>query len=82
MRAMKPVSWRDFDRVLKAAGCFYVRQVGSHRIYQRPGLERPVVVPQRKEMPHFIMKRNLETLQITQEQFYELLMRKRNINGL
>ncbi|MFQ5646904.1 MAG: type II toxin-antitoxin system HicA family toxin [bacterium] len=67
-----PVSYQDFERFLLYAGCRFDRQKGSHRIYKRSDLSRPIVVPAR-EVPVFIIKNNLKLLGISPAQYLEIL---------
>lgn len=54
-------------------GCQFKRQKGDHRIYWRDNMERPVVIPEDKEIPIFIIKNNLRLLEINVEQYLEIL---------
>lgn len=46
MPALRPVHFRDLIRVFEADGFSFDRQEGDHRIYIKPGLKRPLVIPQ------------------------------------
>jgi len=42
-------------------------------VYTKPGIIRPVVIPDWHEVPVFIIKNNLRTANIRREEFFELL---------
>ena len=72
---MKTISWKEFEKFLLFVGCSYKRQKGDHRIYWREGLKRPIVLPMYKSLPPFVVKNNLRTLNISNEQYIEILKR-------
>ncbi len=63
----------DFEKFLLSVGCRFDRQKGSHKIYKKSGLLRPLVVPQYDTVPVFILKNNLRLLDISNEEFLERL---------
>lgn len=73
MPRVTPVPWKKFEKFLLYIGCEYERQEGSHRVYSRPGLPRPIILPTYDELPIFIIKNNLRTLGIDQKQYLEIL---------
>ncbi|MCG2686490.1 type II toxin-antitoxin system HicA family toxin [Candidatus Parcubacteria bacterium] len=73
MPRLTPVSRRKFEKFLKFVGCSFKRQKGDHLIYDRPGLKRPIVVPEDKEVPIFIIRNNLRTLKISPQDYLEIL---------
>jgi len=59
-------------RSLVACGLTVVRQRGSHVILTKPGLERPVVVPQhRRELPPHTIAKILSQADVPLEEFLE-----------
>ncbi len=54
-------------------GCEFQREKGDHRIYWRSDLKRPVVVPRDKELPVFVIKNNIRLLEISSEEYLEIL---------
>jgi predicted RNA binding protein YcfA (HicA-like mRNA interferase family) len=68
-----PVPWRDFERVIIKAGCRFVRQEGDHRVYKKQGLKRPIVLPTDDNVPVFVIKNNLRTLNLSREGYFKLL---------
>lgn len=73
MSRITPISSQEFERVLLAVGCEFVRQESSHRVYWRSGLVRPIIVPVRKSLPVFIIKNNLRLLSLSNEQYLNVL---------
>lgn len=75
MARFTPISWREFEKFLLFLGCDFKRQKGSHRIYTRPGLKRPLVVPAYGMIPIFVIRNNLRILNISVEEYLETLKR-------
>ncbi|MBI2032449.1 MAG: type II toxin-antitoxin system HicA family toxin [Candidatus Levybacteria bacterium] len=77
MPALIPVSWKEFEKFLLFVGCEFKRQLGGHRIYNRAGLKRPIVIPSHGTIPVFVIRNNLRLLGITPEGYFEILKRKK-----
>jgi len=75
MTKVTAIKWKEFEKFLFFSGCKFVRQKGSHRIYKRAGLARPIVLPAYKSLPVFVVKNNLRILEISIEQYLEILER-------
>jgi len=75
MPRLKPVSWKKFEKFVFYVGCYYERKSGDHRIYGRSDLNRPVVFPEDKEIPVFIIRNNLRTLGISHNGYLSILNR-------
>lgn len=73
MPRLTPVHWRIFEKFLLYVGCRFLRQEGSHRIYGKPGLARPVVVPTYRALPIFIIKNNLKILGIETSHYQKIM---------
>jgi len=73
MARLTPISWKDFEKFLLFLGCKFKHQKGSHRIYTRSGLKRPLVVPIYGEIPMFVIRNNLRILGMTSEEYLEIL---------
>jgi predicted RNA binding protein YcfA (HicA-like mRNA interferase family) len=50
-----------------------VRTEGDHLVFVKPGVMRPVVIPDRKEVPVFIIRNNIRTAGISREEYFTLL---------
>mgnify|MGYP001596345131 FL=1 len=73
MPRINPVSWKKFEKFILYIGFKFVRQKGDHLIYERVDLKRPIVFPKDKEIPVFIIRNNLRILNISQEEYIEIL---------
>lgn len=65
--------WKTLERVVLRSGLTFMRQKGSHRSYGRAGLSRPVVIPEKSEVPVSIIRGVLDTLGISREEYFRLL---------
>jgi len=72
---LTPVHWKKFEKFVLFVGCHFKRQSGDHRIYGREDLKRPVVFPADKEVPVFIIKNNLRTLRMSDEEYLNIIER-------
>lgn len=73
MPQLVPLSRKKFERFLEYIGCNLKRKKGDHFIYDRLGLDRPVVITADKEVPVFIIRNNLRTLNISPDEYLEIL---------
>jgi predicted RNA binding protein YcfA (HicA-like mRNA interferase family) len=73
MSEIDQISWRKFEKFLLKIGCTFKRQKGDHRIYWKPGIPRPVVVPQERVLPVFIILNNLRVLGVSKEKFLDII---------
>ena len=73
MPSLRPVHHAKFQKFLIFVGCHLVRTKGSHFIYHRVGLNRPVVIPAKSELPVFVILNNLKLLNISKEKYLEIM---------
>lgn len=73
MAGLAPVHWRDFEKFLSFVGCTFVREKGDHRVWDRVGLKRPVVIPKIKSIPVFVIRNNLRVLGIPVSDYLEMI---------
>ena len=73
MGRIVPIPWKQFERFLLRVGCELIRQEGSHRVYWKNDLKRPIILPTYKKLPVFIIKNNLRLLEMTNEQYLDIL---------
>jgi predicted RNA binding protein YcfA (HicA-like mRNA interferase family) len=77
MGKLTPISPREFEKFLLFIGCRFVRQKGSHRVFTRPGLIRPVIVPVHSgDLPMFVIRNNLRILNISVDDYLDILNRR------
>jgi predicted RNA binding protein YcfA (HicA-like mRNA interferase family) len=67
------INWRKFEKFLFKVGCVFKRNKGDHRIYTKPNLKRPIVIPRDKELPEFIILKNLNTLGISRDEYLHMI---------
>ncbi len=60
-------------RIFESAGFSCVRIEGDHYVYTKEGVARPIVIPDWREIPVFIIKNNLRSANITREEYFALL---------
>ena len=73
MPKITPISSNRLRKVFEIAGFICVRIEGDHFVYTKEGIARPVVIPDYKELPVFIIKNNLRTAGISREEYFSLL---------
>lgn len=73
MPPISSVHWRVLERVVLRAGFEFLRQEGSHCVYFKPGVARPVVIPRYDEVPVTVIRTNLKTAGISREDYFRLL---------
>jgi len=52
---VRPVRWQELVTLCESEGCVFDRQKGDHYIMTRPGLSRPVVIPQKPDLKEDIV---------------------------
>jgi len=73
MPRIAPISSQKLGKVFEKAGFRRARQRGSHRMYIKAGVARPVVIPMRKDVPVSTIKSNLRSAGISREEYFRLL---------
>ena len=73
MPKLSPVSYRALVRVFERDGFCRVREEGDHLIYMKPGVVRPIVIPNYSAVPVFVIKNNLRSAGMSRERYFELL---------
>ena len=73
MLRITPIHFRKLAKVFEKKGFTYVRTEGDNLIYEKEGILRPIVIPRYKEIPEFIILRNLKTAGISRDEYLKLL---------
>lgn len=73
MPRIAPIHYRKLAKVFDKKGFVYVRTKGDHLVYEKKGTIRPIIIPMYKEIPEFIILRNLKTAGITRQEYLKLL---------
>ncbi|MCK4487699.1 MAG: type II toxin-antitoxin system HicA family toxin [Desulfobacterales bacterium] len=73
MAKISPTNWKTQLRVFESYGCRYKRKKGSHHVLTYLGAKRAVVIPEYDEIDVDIIKNNMRTVNMTREEYFELL---------
>jgi predicted RNA binding protein YcfA (HicA-like mRNA interferase family) len=73
MPRLTPQHWKKLECVFLSAGFVFVRQASSHRVYEKPGVLRPIIIPEYEEIDIEIIKRLIRTAGITRDKYFCLL---------
>lgn len=73
MPRLTPQPWQELERIFLAFGFVFVRQSGSHRIYEKAGILRPLVIPAYPDISPEIISGLLRTAQISREEYLRVL---------
>ena len=65
---MRPVNWNELVQICKEEGFVYDRQKGSHYIMAKPGANRPVVIPKRRQLKEGIVLSVAKTIGLTSKE--------------
>lgn len=68
-----PIPAKRLRRVFEHAGFTCRRVEGDHYVLSKPGVKRPLVIPDWDEVPVFIIKNNLKSAGISREEYFALL---------
>ena len=74
MNKIKPVHWKEFEKFVLAVGCVLKRKSGSHMIYDKEGLRRPVVFNRDTALPVFIIVNNLKVLGVSKKEYLQKII--------
>lgn len=80
MPRIPTVKRKDFEKYLISLGCVYKRQKGSHIVYTKRGLSRPIIIVAEKELSFRVVRSCLKTLGITPEEFMDSLCVSKKLN--
>ena len=72
MPRLAPIPSRKLRRVFELAGFTCARSEGDHFVYSKPGILRPVVIPDYDEVPVFVIRNNLRTAGLSREEYFWL----------
>ena len=74
MPSLKPVHWKVLKCIFEHDGFVQGRaESGSHITMNKPGVNRPVVIPKRAEIHLDIIKSNMRTAGMSREKYFQLL---------
>lgn len=73
MPRITPIHYRRLAKVFEKKGFKYLRTQGDHLVYGKKGIIRPIIIPMYREIPEFIILRNLKTAGINRKEYLKLL---------
>jgi len=74
MPKIVPVKWQVLACIFQKDGFVWNRQKASHRVYEKDGILRPVIIPiHKKPIDVNIIKSNMRTAKMSRERYFELL---------
>lgn len=73
MPRLSPIDYRKLSKVFEKKGFVHTRTKGDHLVYHKEGVLRPVIIPKYKQVPEFIILKNLKTAGISREEYLQLL---------
>jgi len=68
-----PVSWRRLRCVFELDGYVFTKGKGSHWVGRKPGMPRPVVIPEYEEIALDIIRSNPRSAGLSREGYLALL---------
>jgi predicted RNA binding protein YcfA (HicA-like mRNA interferase family) len=72
-RKLVPVPYQTLVRIFEKEGFTFARQEGDHKIFTKPGVLRPLVIPAYRAVPVFIIRNLLRTSGVSRERYFELM---------
>ena len=73
MPSIQPVPYQTLVRIFEQDGFTFARQSGDHRIYTKLGVKRPLVIPEYRSVPVFIIRNLLRTSGMSRDRYFALL---------
>jgi predicted RNA binding protein YcfA (HicA-like mRNA interferase family) len=73
MPRITPIHYRKLAKVFEKKGFKYLRTQGDHLVYGKSGIVRPIIIPMYREIPEFIILKNLKTAHITRKEYLDIL---------
>jgi predicted RNA binding protein YcfA (HicA-like mRNA interferase family) len=73
MPRLTPQHWKTLECVFLRAGFIFVRQASSHRVYEKPGVPRPIIIPEYEDIDTEIIKRLMRTAGMSRDGYFRLL---------
>lgn len=73
MSRLTPQPWRVLDCIFRKAGFTFVRQASSHRVYEKDGVLRPLILPEYDEVGVEIIQGLLKTAGMTRGEYFAYL---------
>ena len=75
MPRITPIHWKVLECIFKKDGFKFKGQSSSHRLYEKDGIERPIVIPTYNEVDSGIILGLMRTAKMTRQKYFKLLKR-------
>lgn len=72
MPRITPIDWKTLECIFVKDGFVFVREK-LHRVYEKPGIHRPVIIPSYKEVDVDIIQSNMRTAGMSRKRYFDLL---------
>ena len=73
MPRLTPLHWKVLDCIFKKYSFKFERETDTHRVYSKPTVNRPVIIPKYDEVGVDIIRCNMRTAGMTREEYFKLL---------
>ena len=73
MPRLTPQHWKVLDCVFRKLGFEFVRQASSHKVYEKDGVARPIVIPEYDEVGTEIIMGLIRTAGIDRKEYFRVL---------
>jgi predicted RNA binding protein YcfA (HicA-like mRNA interferase family) len=73
MSRITPIHWKILECIFLQDGFVFDRQEGSHRVYVKDGVIRPIIIPTYKNVSIDIIMSNMRSAKMTRKRYFELL---------
>ncbi len=73
MPRITPIHWKVLECIFQKAGFVFERHRGDHRTYSKKGVRRPIVIPTYNEIQLDIIKGNMRTAGMTNNEYFQFL---------
>ncbi len=74
---MRAVNWKELAKICEGEGCQFDRQRGDHYIMTKPGLNRPIVIPRKRDLKEDIVLSIAKTLGLNRKDVLERLDKRK-----
>jgi len=73
MPRITPIHHRILECIFQKDGFKFIRQKGDHKLYEKEGVSRPIVIPEYKEIDRDIITALMRTAGMSRERYFDLL---------
>jgi len=70
---LTPVHWKTLKCIFEKAGFIYKKTEGSHHVFEKEGVKRPVIIPNYDEIGLDIIKSCMRTAGMSRDEYFKYL---------